>query len=252
MVVLSAMADALKAELIAPDGTRFDTSNGVVLTRTPVDLVLRLALPAPPSTSTGGQWRVRLGVDRRRLKKIVAGLDKRDDRTGLNRLERHGVGFTVTVQARSNVRLSVTTARTSRRPGGTATVTAALSDFGIPLASSARVTARVDAPDGSASTVTLAEHEPGRYVAEVPTKAPGVHRVLVTASTQTLRGEPFTREQLRTLAVWSAGDERPPTSPRPGLCELLKCLLSGRSLARAAKRAGLDIDEIRRCLDSAC
>ena len=256
-VVLSTMSDALEAELIAPDGTRFDTSNGVVLTRTPVDLVLRLALPAPPSTSTGGQWRVRLRVDKRRLRKIVAGLNKRDDRAGLNRLERHGVGFSVTVQARSNVRLSVATAQASRRPGGTATVTAALSDFGIPLASSARVTARIDAPGGSVSIVTLVEHEPGQYVAEVPTNAPGVHRVLVTASGQTLRGEPFTREQLRTLAVWSAGDERPPTShdpgtDRPGLCELLKCLFSGRSLAEATKRAGIDVDEIRRCLDSAC
>lgn len=256
-VVLSTMADALEAELVAPDGTRFDTSNGVVLTRTPVDLVLRLALPAPPSTSTGGLWRVRLRVDRRRLKKIVAGLNKREDRAGLNRLDRHGVGFTVTVQARSNVRLSVTTARESRRPGGTATVTATLSDFGIPLASSARVTARVDSPGGPVSTLTLVEHEPGRYVAEVPTGAPGVHRVLVTASGRTLRGEPFTREQLRTLAVWSAGDSRPPTSRDPGtgrsdLCELLRCLLSGRSLAEAAKQAGIDVDEIRRCLDSAC
>lgn len=256
-IVLSAMADALKAELIAPDGTRFDTSNGVVLTRTPFDLVLRLDLPAPPSTSTGGQWRVRLRVDRRRLKKILSELKQRDDGAGLNRLERHGVGFTVTVQARSNVRLSVTTTRASRRPGGAATVTATLTDFGIPLASSARVSARVEAPDGAVSTVTLAEHEPGRYVAEVPTQAPGVHRVLVTALGQTLRGEPFTREQLRTLAVWSAGDDRPPTSQdpgtdRPGLCELLKCLFSGRSLAEAAKRAGIDLDEIRRCLDKAC
>lgn len=107
------------------------------------------------------------------------------------------------------------------------------------------------------STVGLVEREPGRYVAEVPTNAPGVHRVLVTASGHTLRGEPFTREQLRTLAVWSAGDERPPSSQDPGadrarLCELLKCLLSGRSLAKAAKRAGIDLDEIRRCLGKAC
>ncbi|MGH9150929.1 MAG: hypothetical protein ACRD03_00690 [Acidimicrobiales bacterium] len=114
------MADALTAALIAPDGTRFDTSNGAVLTRTPFDLVLRLDLPAPPSTSTGGQWRVRLAVDRRRLRKILAELKQRDDGAGLNRLERHGVEFTVTVQARSNVPLSVTTTRASRRPGGAA------------------------------------------------------------------------------------------------------------------------------------
>jgi len=257
IVVLSSMADALQAELVAPDGTRFDTSNGVVLTRTPFDLVLRLALPAPPAASTGGRWVVRLSVDRRRLRELLADLKRRDDAAGFNRLERHGVGFTVTVQARSNVRMSVATSRASRRPGGTANVSAMLTDFGIPLASSARVTARVDAPDGSVSTFTLAEYEPGRYAAQVPTEAAGVHRVLVTARGQTLRGEPFTREQLRTLAVWNGGDDRPPTSHdpgtgRPGLCELLKCLLSGRSVAEAAKRAGIDLDEIRACLDKTC
>jgi Common central domain of tyrosinase/von Willebrand factor type A domain len=256
-IVLSPLADALDAELIAPDGTSFDASNGVILTRTPVDLVLRLTLPAPPSTSTGGQWRVRLMVDGPGLEKVIEELRRREDVAGLNRLERHGVGFTVTVQARSNVRLSVRTVQTSRRPGGIATVMATLTDFGIPLASSAKVTASVDAPDGSVSTITLTELEPGRYQADVPTAAPGVYRVLVTAKGHTLRGEPFTREQLRTLAVWRAGDDpRPPAqdpgADPPGLCELLKCLLSGRFLAEAARRAGIDLDEVRRCLDETC
>jgi hypothetical protein len=229
----------------------------VILTRTHFDVVLRLALPAPPSTSTGGQWRVRLTVDGPRLEKVIEELRQREDVTGLNRLERHGVGFTVTVQARSNVRLSVRAAQTSRRPGGIATVTATLTDFGIPLASSAKVTAWVDAPDGSLSTITLAEQEPGQYRADVPTNAPGVYRLRVTAAGHTLRGEPFKREQLRTLAVWRAGDDpRPPTqdpgTARPGLCDLLECLLSGRSLAEAASRAGIDLDEVRRCLDETC
>lgn len=258
-VVLSPLADALDASLVAPDGTPLGASDGVVVSRTPHHLVLRLALPSPATTSTGGRWHVRLRVDRRRLKKVVAELKRREDGAALNRLERHGVAFTVTVQARSSVRLSVTTDRSSRRPGGTAIVTATLSDFGIPLAASAAVTARVDAPDGAVSTVTLAEAEPGRYVAEVPTTAAGVHRVLVTARGRTLRAEPFTREQLRTLAVWRRGDDRPPTSPdsgagadRAALCELLRCLVSGPSLEKAAKRAGVDLGEVRACLDRSC
>ena len=257
VVVLSSLADALDVVLLAPDGTRFDASNGVIATRTAYDVVLRLALPSPATMSTGGRWLVRLRVDKRRLRKLLSKLKERGDAAGLNRLERHGVGFTVTIQARSNVRLTVDTSRSSRRPGSTATLTATLTDFGIPLGSSARVSARVDGPDGSVSILTLTEHQPGRYVAQVPTEAPGVHRILVSARGQTLRGEPFTREQLRTLGVWAAGDDRPPTSPepgttRPGLCELLKCLLSGRSLEKAAKRAGIDLGEIRACLDKTC
>jgi hypothetical protein len=256
-IVLSPLADALDAVLIAPDGTPFDTSNGVILTRTSVNLVLRLALPAPPSASTGGRWRVRLTVDERRLEKVINEIRRRKDVADLNRLKQHGVAFTVTIQARSNVRLKVRTVQSSRRPGGLATVMAALTDFGIPLASSAKVTASVEAPDGSRSNTTLAEQEPGRYQAAVATNAPGVYRVLVTATGHTLRGEPFTREQLRTLAVWIAGDDpRPrtqdPGTTGPGLCDLLRCLLSGRSLTEAAKRAGIDIDEVRRCVDEIC
>lgn len=81
--------------------------------------------------------------------------------------------------------------------------------------------------------------------------------MLVTARGQTLRGEPFTREQLRTLAVWNGGDDRPPATESPGtskldLCELLRCVLSGGSLTEAAKRAGIDLDELMACLDRTC
>lgn len=255
-IVLSPLADALDVVLVAPDGTVFDTSNGVVVTRTPYDVVLRLALPSPATSSTGGRWLVRLRVDKKRLRKLISDLKKREDTAGLNRMERHGVGFTVTIQARSNVRLSAATSRSSRRPGSVATVAATLTDFGIPLGSSASVTARMEGPEG-VSTLTLAEEEPGRYAARFTTKSAGVYRILVTAKGQTLRGEPFTREQLRTLGVWSKGDDRPPTShdpgtTKPGLCDLLKCLLSRRSLEKAAKRAGIDLDEVRACLDKTC
>ena len=252
-IVLSPLADALEAVLVAPDGMVLDTTNGVIMTRTPYDVVLRLALPSPATASTGGRWLVRLRVDKRRLRKLLSDLKKRKDTAGLNRMERHGVGFTATIQARSNVRLSVATSRPSRRPGSVAAVTATLTDFGIPLGSSGSVVARLDGPDG-VSNLTLTEEEPGRYGALFPTKSAGVHRILVTARGQTLRGEPFTREQLRTLGVWSKGDDRPPTSHDPGLakpnlCDLLNCLLSGRSLEEAAKRAGIDLDEVRACLD---
>lgn len=256
VIVLTPAADVLDVVLIAPDGAQLDTTNGVVLTRTSDNQVLRLALPSPATTTTGGRWLARLCVDQRRLRKLISELQKRDDTAGLNRLERHGVGFTLTVQAHSNVRLTVSTSQSSRRPGTTATITTTLTDFGIPLAASASVTAHVEAPDGAASTVTLREQDVGRYVAGVPTPTAGVYRILVTARGQTLRGEPFTREQLRTLAVWNGGDDRPPTTENPGtkpdLCDLLRCVLSGGSLAEAVKRAGIDLDELTACLDKTC
>lgn len=256
-IVLSCAADVLDVVLLAPDGSQLDTSNGVVLTRSPNDQVLRLALPTAAASRTGGTWRVRLEVNRRRLVKYLNELEERKDVSTLQQVQQHGIAFTVTVQARSNVRLAVSTAQSSRRPGGTATITATLTDFGIPLAASADVTARVEHPDGTNSTLGLTETEPGRYTATLPTPAPGVYRVLVSARGATLHGEPFTREELRTLAVWRGGDDRPSTTPRPvrsdpDLCELLRCLVGGPSLERALARAEIDIDEVRRCIGSAC
>ncbi len=256
VIVLSQAADVLDVVLIAPDGTQIDESNGVILTRTANDQVLRLALPSPFTKFTGGQWLVRLGIDKRRLTKYLKELKKREDSATLQQVRQHGVAFTVTVQARSNVRLDVRTSQTSRRPGGTAAITATLTDFGIPLASSASVVAHIHAPDGTTSAFALSETEPGRYTSSFVTNVAGVHRALVAAHGSTLRGERFTREELRTFGVWNGGDDRPPTAHDPGkgtdLCGLLKCLVSGRTLEEAAKRAGIDLESVRRCVNEVC
>lgn len=256
VIVLSQAADVLDVVLIAPDGTQLDETNGVILTRSPRDQVLRLALPTVFASSTGGRWIARLSVDKRRLAKYLSQVKRREDIATIQQVRRHGVAFAVTVQARSNVRLNVTTAQSSRRPGGSATINATLTDFGIPLGSSASVTATIHAPGGSASLVALAETDPGVYTAAIATALAGVYRVLVTAHGTTLRGEPFTREQIRTLPVWNGGDARPPRGSDPGrgkdLCELLNCLVGGSTFEEAAKRAGIDLDEVRRCVDAAC
>lgn len=254
-IVLSQAADVLEVVLIAPDGTELDGSNGVILTRTPNDQVLRLGLPSPVLAGTGGRWSVRLRVDRRRLKKYVAQLKEREETDALERIEQHGLAYTVTVQARSNVHLRIATSQTSRRPGGTATIVATLTDYGIPLASSAAVTATVQAPDGSSASLQLSEGSPGSYSASLITTTPGVYRVRLRAQGTTLHGEPFTREQLRTFPVWNGGDERPPRgngSTGVDLCGLLDCLVTGGSLQKAAKRAGIDLEEVRRCLQQTC
>ena len=171
-------------------------------------------------------------------------------------MQQHGVAFTLTVQARSNVHLAVRTSQTSRRPGGTATILATLTDFGIPLASSAAVTASVDIPGGSTLTLALDETEPGIYTAGLPTPVAGIYRVLVSAQGSTLHAEPFTREELRTLAVWHAGDDRPPSSTDPGrgtdLCDLLNCILEHGTFDAMAKRAGIDLDPLRKCVHEIC
>ena len=75
----------------------------------------------------------------------------------------------------------------------------------------------------------------------------------------TLRGKPFTREQLATAAVWRGGDN--PYQPPGGgdadrWCRLLSCLLSERTLSakllERLKKEGLDIEAVRKCVQAGC
>lgn len=82
------------------------------------------------------------------------------------------------------------------------------------------------------STVPLPA-DSGLHRATIATTTSGVYRVLVRAEGADLRGAPFTREELRTVAVWARGDDRPPLVLDPGAvgpggldtCTLLLCLL---------------------------
>ena len=136
-----------------------------------------------------------------------------------------------------------------------------LTDSGVPLTGGAAVRAVVTSPTGTAATVTLTETETGLYRAEIPTSVSGVYRILVTATGADLRGTRFTREELRTLAVWARGDDSPPviTDPRPGggqsgidLCGLLLCLLRDDGIRELLKRHEVDPDVVGRCVKRAC
>ncbi|HZB41221.1 MAG TPA: hypothetical protein VE487_09665, partial [Ilumatobacter sp.] len=254
-ILLSRAADAINAVLIAPDGTQLDAANGVTYSRTANHQVLRLALPSPKISSTGGRWCVRLRVDRRGLTKHLNRLKKTEDTATIDSIGQHGLPFTVTVQARTNVHLDVATHQSSRLPGGNATIRSTLTDFGIPLTSAASVVANVRQPNGATSTIALTETDSGTYEAAVPTLVAGVYRVLVTASGTTLHGEPFRREQVRTLAVWNAADDQPPSTGTgtPGdWCDLLKCLVGSGALDELAKRSGIDLAAVEKCLRSSC
>jgi len=271
VLVLGEMARALTVELVAPDGTTLTLGAGVQEVVGEAYRALRV-VPTDvlgPGAGVGG-WKAVLSVDRqgldrflRELRERIAKLDR--ERLGrflklvLASIEAHGVPFSLTVQARSALRLGVSLTQTSRLPGKPGRLRATLTDSGVPLGASAALHALVTAPDGTQRTLPLAGVEPGTFAAEVPTDGPGVYRVLVRAAGADLRGTPFTREELRTLAVWARGDEAPPLvidpghgPGRPDLCGLLSCLLGDDGVRSLLERNGLDADRLVRCVKGSC
>lgn len=258
VVVLSPLAHLLEVALEAPDGTVVDDGTGAVEVAAPTYVTLRVPLPSPvvPGAQVGA-WRVVLTLDERRLRQLLALLEERKQLAELARLRTHGVPFTLTIQSRSAVRMTAETAQASRRPGGVARLTVGLTQAGIPLAHAASVTAEVRSPSGAVATLPLAEVADGRYATDIATPTAGVYRVLARAKGATLRGAPFTREALRTLGVWTRGDERdPPGVPGRGdgldLCGFLACVIDSGAVSEAARRAGVELDAVRKCLDRSC
>lgn len=255
VLVLGEAARALDVELIAPDGSAVSPTEVAADTYR----VLRVAGQA-------GEWQAVLSVDGRRLDRWIAQLRKRlaDRRRGGQLFERivtgiktHGVPFTLSVQARSALRLGVALTQGSRLPGTSAVLTATLTDSGIPV-SSAGINAVVTGPGGGQAVLPLTAAEPGVFALPIPTSDPGVYRVLVRAAGADLRGTAFTREELRTFAVWARGDEAPPLviDPRPGRdldgCALLLCLLEQDGVRRLLERNKIDPDRVAACVKSAC
>jgi len=255
VVVLSDAANLLTVTLEAPDGSTVDGSSGADLVLSEQYQTLRVALPSPVvAASSAGTWHAHLKLNKRRLRRRLEELRKSKAMHALASLESHGIPFTLTVQARSSLRLRVSVAQSSRRPGSAATLTATLTESGISLGKSASLTALISAPDTSSWTLSLDEVEDGVYRGSVDTAAAGVYRARVRAEGTSLRGEQFTREELRTIAVWTRGDQRP-SRPDGGvldLCGLLSCLLEDDVLGKIAREREIDVERVRQCVKRHC
>lgn len=280
VIVLSDAARVLRVELVAPDGTSLSGGAGAEEVVEASYRVLR-AVPSTVPTPGGGagRWHAVLTVDGAAVDEFLGALRKRFFRSGndirggqmferaATGLKVHGVPFTLSVQARSALRMSVAVTRTSRLPGTSAHVRAVLTDSGMPLVNSARVEAVVTGPEGSVSVLPFATgpEADGAYTVTVPTTVAGVYRVLVRAAGGDLRGDPFTREELRTLAVWARGDDAPPVVLESGAagrspgherdldpCTLLLCLLRDRGVRRLLEKHEIDGDVIAACVKRSC
>ena len=132
---------------------------------------------------------------------------------------------------------------------------AVLTEMDLPIDHRAKVTAEVKHPDGSSIVLTLPETNPGVFEASTVAVLNGVYPVHFRAVGKTLRGYPFTREQLRTAMVWAGGND-PPPSGRPGDGEccpdwaaFFKCLLSEASVRELLARNHVDPGAVAKCVE---
>jgi hypothetical protein len=261
-VLLTPAPWAVEIELETPDGdvvdapfaaaspaVALDGGNHVLYYRT------QLPLPVPAGDAHAGRWHavLRLSNRIRDHRTLTHGYFDPQSYAGF----RHGLRYSFSVHAFSGLRLRALVAQSSFEPGATLTVRATLSESGLPV-TGATVRAELERPDGALSTLSLSAAEPGAYERSLVASVAGVYRFDIRAEGHSARGRPFTREQIRTAAVWRGGDwPFPSTATDPNrrpdrLCRVLSCLLRQKGLVEGLERAGVDVRELRRCLGELC
>jgi hypothetical protein len=255
VILLTEAPFAVTPTVIAPDGTKVTGAPDATELDAPAMRCLRIPLPLVSDPAAhGGTWTAEIGIDKAGLKRYLARLEERKDIAGIRRTQAHGIPFTLTVHAVSDVCMEVTTLQNGHTPGSAIDVVARLTETGIPVAPQTTVTAHVTMPDASIHKVPLALDEPGTYRASIPLPQLGHYPLLVKASGETFHGIPFTREELRSAATWI---DRPPTPTPTGddphrWCELILCVLQDDRAGRALEERGVNVDGVRDCVKRFC
>jgi hypothetical protein len=262
-ILLSPAPEAITFRLETPQGDIIDPGTAGAHPTLAFEMaqqvaLYRVGLPAPLAggSAHAGRWYARLGIEPRYYKRYLSTLD--NSREELAKALAHGILYNFNVHTFSNLRMRGSLSQTGNEPGAAMTVRASLTEYGVPVAG--RATSRVELiqPDLSPSTLAMSELQPGVFEVSIAANAPGVYQIRILAEGRTLRGLPFTREQTLTGAVWSGGDNAPPSmkddpSARDDrFCRLIDCLLRQKSVRKALKRAGTGADELRRCLELYC
>jgi hypothetical protein len=256
--LLSPFPWAIEFRLETPDGVIIDEAKAAALPG--VDKVMnnridqyRMSLPLPiGSGARQGLWHALLGIRKDGYTKFLGSLDQ----TGLGAAV-HGVPYILNVHAFSSLRMKAWVVQQSYEPGAKLVLRSSLTEVGLPVEKHAYVQADVQKPDGSSMTLALAEVEPGVFESSLTAVQAGIYPIRFRARGTTLRGYSFTREQLRTAAVWRGGDAPPPsgtTQPPAGVdwCRLIACLLGDKGIVTLLERSGIDVDGLRRCWKDEC
>lgn len=256
VVLLSPAPWAFEFQLETPTGTRIDHNAlggvaGVKFNQSANLIFYRLAFPvvAAAVSAQAGRWYIVLKVSAGAYKEYVTSQRGSDQ-------AKAGVPYSAVVHARSSVNLDAHVLQSSYVPGAVLKLHAVLTEMDLPVEKRASVRVELRRADGTTSWIPLTEQDPGVFEGSVVTSAAGVYTAHFRAKGSTLRGYPFSREQLRTGLVWTQGDNPPPTRGKDDCCQdwatFLRCLLSDESLRQLLARNHLDARAIEKCFAQVC
>lgn len=216
---------------------------------------LTLPVPLPTGSAHSGRWHAVLRISEKKFRPSIHGYESFPSYVGSFA---HGVPYSLTARAWSDLNLRATVSQNSHEPLATLAIRAVLTEYDVPVDHRASVGAELVRPDGTQTTLALQEVEPGIFEGSTIATLSGVYRFRVLAAGTTFRGAPFTREQLVTASVWRGGDQPAPTgdggrdSTSSGWCCFLHCLLRTKGVRERLEREGIDLHALDRCAEACC
>lgn len=247
-IVMTAYPQLLRVRLRAPSGQVFDQTHPSMTWTVGVRMgYYRFTLPVPGDWSAEGPGRWEILLDWKGNAQRTWDRVSRAKAAAVG-VSRKAIRYDALVHARSDLEMAATVAQDRLTPGAKVTARARLSQYESIPVDHARVLARITFPDGATSILTFTPRGDGVYEAEFTAPAAGVYTVCIRAEGRTLRSFPFTREAVRTAAVWQGGDASPPTRHDDGWCGVLHCLLESKAIdIEALKRYGIHPDRLLKC-----
>jgi murein tripeptide amidase MpaA len=241
----------VRMRLRTPGGAILDASSPA-LKWTQADQLgfYRFTLPVPGAYAAEGPGRWQILLDwQRNWKQLWNRQDK--EQLFAASTGRHALRYKALVHAQSDLEMSATVGQTKRTPGAVVTVRVSLTQYGSIPIRNARVHALVRYPDLSTVPFYLAPVADGVYETAFTASLSGTYTIQITGEGRTLRGLPFTRQTVRTAAVWPGGDREPPSTDNDSWCGLLQCLLESKAIdPEVLKRMGIDVEAFLRCCRS--
>jgi hypothetical protein len=248
-----------------PDGNLIDEANaagfGVTFQTdgTTKTSLFNLPVVFQANSMQAGVWNAILEIDETRFKRTLSVLRDRDPRAEAS-LQAKGARYCLSTHSFSNLRMNAVIFQNSYDPGSNFTLRARLSEYNLPIDRRATVTAHVEYPDHTTTSLPLAETQPGLFETATVGAMTGIYHFRVEAGGVTYRGTPFSREQLLTGAIFR-GTPEPPGQPigsigRADLCHLFSCLVSEDFLTprleESLREKGLELAAVRKCLELFC
>ena len=257
VIALLGMPGVVKFAVETPKGHLINATNvgalGATLSGSGRMQFYRFGLPvALGAGQHAGTWHAVLEIDKAKFKRQLEKLREKDP-AAFARAAAHGVHYSVNVHSWSNLRMKSHIAQSGMSPGSTMFLRATLAEHGVPVDHRALVRAEVTRPDGSGHVLPLSETSAGQFETTLAGNAPGVYKFRIVAEGSTLRGTPFTREDLLTGAITSSDIvSTVPGTPNEGLCRMLDCLLRKDVLGEYFKQHKIDADAVRKCARMLC